>query len=170
MSTHPTPLRTAAPGDDAARGPGVDRQAASARAYFTALVRHETDLWNTVEKRMRGEGVLSLARLEVLRVVEAAPTGARVQDVATGVGTSIAAASRLLDRLAADGLLDRQPDAADRRSVRSTLSPRGRDAFALADERFERALSAALGAADADTVALGIAATARLQAALEAGR
>ncbi len=141
-----------------------------AREYFTALVRHETDLWNAVEKRMRGEGVLSLARLEVLRVVHAAPTGARVQDVATGVGTSIAAASRLLDRLAADGLVERATDPGDRRSVRSTLSLQGREAVAVAQERFEAALDAVLAAADIEAIASATAVLGRLQAALEGAR
>lgn len=141
-----------------------------ARAYFTALVRHETDLWNTVERRMRGEGVLSLARLEVLRVVDSAPTGARVQDVATGVGTSIAAASRLLDRLAGDGLIRREQDPGDRRSVRSMLSAQGRDAVAVAQERFEAALDTVLAAADIEAIASATAALGRLQAALEEAR
>lgn len=147
-----------------------NERASRARAYFTALVRHETDLWNTVERRMRGEGVLSLARLEVLRVVQAAPTGARVQDVATGVGTSIAAASRLLDRLAADGLIRREPDPGDRRSVRSMLSAQGRDAVAVAQERFEGALDTVLAAADIEAIASATAALDRLQAALEEAR
>jgi DNA-binding MarR family transcriptional regulator len=142
----------------------------SAHEYFAALVRHETDLWNTVEKRMRGEGVLSLARLEVLRVIAAAPAGARVQDVADGVGTSIAASSRLLDRLDADGLLDRTPDPVDRRSVRSTLSPLGRSALATASERFSEALDSVLSAADAEAIAAGVAAIERLQTALESSR
>ncbi|TCU83082.1 DNA-binding MarR family transcriptional regulator [Curtobacterium sp. PhB191] len=141
-----------------------------AREYFTALVRHETDLWNAVEKRMRGEGVLSLARLEVLRVVHAAPTGARVQDVATGVGTSIAAASRLLDRLAADGLVERATDPGDRRSVRSTLSAQGREAVAVSRERFEAALDTVLAAADIEAIASATAVLGRLQAALEGAR
>ena len=142
----------------------------SAHDYFAALVRHETDLWNTVEKRMRGEGVLSLARLEVLRVIAAAPAGARVQDVANGVGTSIAASSRLLDRLASDGLLDRMPDPDDRRSVRSTLSPAGVAALSTASERFAEALNAVLSAADAEAIASGIAAIERMQTALELTR
>ncbi|MBT1621353.1 MarR family transcriptional regulator [Curtobacterium flaccumfaciens pv. oortii] len=160
MSPQHTPLSETA---------GADRSA-RAREYFTALVRHETDLWNTVERRMRGEGVLSLARLEVLRVVDAAPTGARVQDVATGVGTSIAAASRLLDRLAADGLVERATDPGDRRSVRSTLSLQGRDAVAVARERFEAALDTVLAAADIEAIASATAALGRLQAALEGAR
>lgn len=147
-----------------------DDRSARAREYFTALVRHETELWNAVEKRMRGEGVLSLARLEVLRVVHAAPTGARVQDVATGVGTSIAAASRLLDRLATDGLIRREPDPDDRRSVRSTLSAQGRDAVAVAQERFEAALDTVLAAADIEAIASATAALGRLQAALDEAR
>lgn len=142
----------------------------SAHDYFAALVRHETDLWNAVEKRMRGEGVLSLARLEVLRIIAAAPAGARVQDVATGVGTSIAAASRLLDRLASDGLVDRTPDPDDRRSVRSTLSPEGQAAFSVASERFSEALTSILSAADADVITAGIAAIERMHTVLGLSR
>lgn len=149
---------------------GGDERAARVRDYFTALVRHETELWNSVEKGMRGEGVLSLARLEVLRVVHAAPAGARVQDVATGVGTSIAAASRLLDRLAADGLVERAPDPRDRRSVRSTLSTQGQDAIAVAQGRFEEALATVLAAADLEAMATATAALGQLQAALEGAR
>ncbi|WP_434157376.1 MarR family winged helix-turn-helix transcriptional regulator [Clavibacter michiganensis] len=142
----------------------------SAQEYFAALVRHETDLWNAVERRMRGDGIVSLARLEVLRVVAAAPDGARVQDVATGVGGSIAAASRLLDRLDADGLLLRAPHPTDRRSVRSRLSPAGEAALATSDGRFVEALDAVLGHADAAAISAGIAALERMQRALEAGR
>jgi DNA-binding MarR family transcriptional regulator len=142
----------------------------SAQEYFVALVRHETDLWNAVERRMRGDGVVSLARLEVLRVIAAAPEGARVQDVATGVGGSIAAASRLLDRLDADGLLVRAPDPTDRRSVRSRLSPAGEAALAAADARFTETLDAVLVHADAAAISAGVAALERMQHALEAGR
>jgi DNA-binding MarR family transcriptional regulator len=140
-----------------------------AQRYFDALVRHETALWNAVERRMRGEGVVSLARREVLRVVASAPDGARVQDVATGVGGSIAAASRLLDRLDADGLLVRAPDPTDRRSVRSRLSPAGEAALTVADGRFAEALDDVLGHADAAAITAGIAALERLQQALDPG-
>ena len=142
----------------------------SAHEYFAALVRHETAVWNQVERRMRGDGVVSLARLEVLRVIAAMPDGARVQDVATGVGGSIAAASRLLDRLDADGLLVRAPDPVDRRSVRSRLSVQGEDALRTADGRFAEALDAVLGHADASEISAGIATLERMQQALESGR
>ncbi|PPF90442.1 MarR family transcriptional regulator [Clavibacter michiganensis] len=143
----------------------------SAQEYFAALVRHETDLWNALERRMRGDGVVvSLARLEVLRVIAAAPDGARVQDVATGVGGSIAAASRLLDRLDTAGLLVRAPDPTDRRSVRSRLSPAGEAALTAADARFVEALDAVLGHADAATISAGLAALERVQQSLESSR
>lgn len=156
--------------DTAAPETGGSERSARAREYFAALVRHETNLWNLVEKRMRGEGVLSLARLEVLRVIEASPAGARVQDVATGVGTSIAASSRLLDRLAADGLIERSPDPTDRRSVRSALSAQGRDAYNTTQERFTQALDSVLTGADTEAMTIGIAALGRVQTALEVAR
>lgn len=142
----------------------------SAHAYFDALVRHETAVWNAVEKRMRGVGVLSLARLEVLRVIDAQPEGVRVNDVAEAVGTSVAAASRLLDRLAGDGIVDRSVDPDDRRGVRVTLTDAGSDSLREARDRFDAALTSALDGVDPEAIAQGLAALRRVEALMEAQR
>lgn len=141
----------------------------SRQAYFDALVRQETSLWNAVERRMRGGGVLSLARLEVLRVIDASPTGVRVQDLADAVGTTIGAASRILDRIAAEGIIERSADPDDRRSVRVTLTTKGGEALALTRARFDAALDAVLAAADPEDLRQGTAALERIQAALTRG-
>ncbi len=137
----------------------------TSHAYFDALVRQETALWNAVEKRMRGDGAPSLARLEVLRVIDANPAGVRVQDVADAVGTTIGAASRLLDRIAADGLIERSADSDDRRSVRITTTASGEKALTLARERFDAALDDVLAAVDPEDLRLATAALQRIQAA-----
>ena len=137
----------------------------SARAYFDALVRQETALWNAIEKRMRGDGALSLARLEVLRVIDANPAGVRVQDVTASVGTTIGAASRLLDRIESDGLIKRSADSDDRRSVRITTTASGEKALTLARERFDAALDDVLAAVDPEDLRLATAALQRIQAA-----
>lgn len=141
----------------------------SAQAYFDALVRQETTLWNAVEKRLRGDGTLSLARLEVLRVIDASPAGVRVQEVADAVGTTIGAASRLLDRIAADGIVERSADPDDRRSVRITLTAAGREALALTGARFDAVLDEVLAAVDPEDLRLATAALERIQAASASG-
>jgi DNA-binding MarR family transcriptional regulator len=137
--------------------------------YFDALVRHETDLWNAVDRRMTGE-VVRMGRLQVLRLIASAEGGARVQDIADGVGTTIGAASRLVERLLGDGLVDRAPDPVDRRSVRVTLTQAGGTALADSLARFEAVLAEALAGVDPEALRDGIAAIQRMQAALEVAR
>lgn len=137
--------------------------------YFDAVVRHETELWNAVDRRMTG-GALRMGRLQVLRIIATAERGARVQDIADGVGTTIGAASRLVERLLGDGLVDRAPDPVDRRSVRVTLTEAGGTALADSLARFEAVLAEALAGVDPEALREGIAAIERMQAALEVAR
>ena len=52
---------------------------------------------------------------------------ASVGQVATGLGISQPSATETLDRLVRQGLVDRAPDACDRRVVRSVLTERGKE-------------------------------------------
>lgn len=133
-----------------------------ARAYVGLLVDHETRLWNTLDRALVRRGVLSLGRLAHLRIVrdgrratgdavadaKTARSGVRVQDVAEGLGTTVGAASRLTDRLVADGLLERLPHPDDRRSMLLKLTALGRDSVAAAEAVFDEVLGHALGGVD----------------------
>lgn len=138
------------------------------RAYFDLLVRHETGLWNQVDRSMRGEGVLGLGRLIVLRHVSDSNAGARVQSIAERVGTTRSAASKLVDRLNSDGLVDRAPADDDRRGVLVTLTELGRHTLDVAEDRFEEALGTALAAVSAAELQQAVEVLARVDAALGA--
>lgn len=63
-------------------------------------------------------------RVHVLGAVEGGAT--RIHEVATASATSVSAASRTVDGLVHDGLLDRAPDPEDRRASHVTLTRDGR--------------------------------------------
>jgi DNA-binding MarR family transcriptional regulator len=65
---------------------------------------------------------------------------ASVSEMAEHLGLSLPATSRLADVLVRRGLLDRQNNAADRRRVLLSLTPRGREVFQAAMSATERAL------------------------------
>jgi DNA-binding MarR family transcriptional regulator len=127
--------------------------------YFAALVRHETELWNFVERELAAAGATTLGRLKVLRCVAGAEV-CRVQDVSDELGITVGAASRLVDRLEADGLVERTPNPADRRGSRIALLEGGRAAIARAEPLVESALATALGSIDESIL---LAATATLE-------
>lgn len=92
-----------------------------------------------------------------------------VGDVATGVGVSQPSATETLDRLVRAGLVERTPDAADRRVVRNALTVAGRE---MADRPWETRRAVLAGALE-DATPESRAAIARglelLCQALEAG-
>lgn len=110
----------------------------AATEYFQKLVLHETRLWNAVERKVVSAGGLNLARLHMLRVVVETPT-CRVQDIAETLDITIGAASRLTDRLVADGLVVRVPNANDRRSSLVRTTPHGVASYEASERHFEEA-------------------------------
>jgi DNA-binding MarR family transcriptional regulator len=119
--------------------------------YFRALVANETALWNAVDRRLAQAGALRLGRLEFLRAVTGSES-ARVQDVAKALGITVGAASRLTDRLVADGLVQRAAHPSDRRSSLIQLSASGRAAFDSSNTAFDAAITELLGSVDEETV------------------
>ncbi len=97
-------------------------------------------------------------RLAALRSVAAGRT--RVSDVADATFLSVSAASRTVDALVEEGLLDRTPDPDNRRAVTLTLTPKGeglmeevRDFF----EGFVRGIVTEVGVARLDEVSSALA-------------
>ena len=116
------------------------------REQFSALVRFQIDLWNDVEQRLRGvEGAVSLGRHGILELAGEAE-GARVQDISVRLRITVGAVSRLVDRMEADGLLERRPHPDDRRSSRILLTESGREALAVTGPAIDAALEDVLGA------------------------
>ncbi|HEX8035194.1 MAG TPA: MarR family transcriptional regulator [Ktedonobacterales bacterium] len=74
--------------------------------------------------RQRGSEELSVPHFRTLGYVQRHP-GCSLSEVAEHLGLSVAATSRLVDTLVADGFLERRPSPIDRRYIQLHLSARG---------------------------------------------
>ena len=93
------------------------------------------------------EDTLSLTGTQRLAVYELGADGPlRLVDLASRMGVTAPTASRAVDALEEHGLVERQPDPADRRAQQIVLTPVGRARF---DERNARVLAAFTPAARA---------------------
>ena len=92
---------------------------------FSNLVRVETILWNGVDRRLREECDLTLARFETMQVISRSEA-CRVLDIAEALVIGWGGASKIVDRVEAAGHCRRRPNPADARSSLITLTPRGR--------------------------------------------
>jgi len=132
--------------------------------FFDVLVRYEVALWDAVDQVLRREGLVTLAQLHALRVIDRYDGQARVQDLSRDIGITVGAASKLVDRLERDGLAVRSPNPANRRSSLITLTSSGRQVFTTAHETALAAVDRAVGDEDAQPL---VAALRRLQARLD---
>lgn len=125
-------------------------------SFFGALVRAETRLYNALGERLRERCGIPTSRYEslhYLRTHEAA--GARVADLAAEFAVGVGAMSKAVDRMEREGVAERRPNPADRRSALLALTPAGRDLADAADAVFREYLAELLATAGltADQVA-----------------
>lgn len=113
--------------------------------WLSDLVRVEITLWNRIDVRLRQEHGLSLAFFETLYFIEDSPDGAlRVGNLARALRITVGAASKLVDRVDAAGLIRRELDAEDRRASRVALTDAGRHMLTQASTTYAAELAAAL--------------------------
>jgi DNA-binding MarR family transcriptional regulator len=98
-------------------------------------------------KDLRAAGQVSLSWYDVLLELNAAP-GRRLRMTELGERTVLSRTrvSRVVGELAAAGLAERQPDAADGRSSFAALTPAGRTALRRAWPVYQNAIRRRLGA------------------------
>ncbi|GGW74499.1 MarR family winged helix-turn-helix transcriptional regulator [Streptomyces caelestis] len=138
------------PGDPRVRGPGDGPEAVAAQ--IADAVESLTALWSDAAQDAPLR--LSLHQLRALRALEAAP-GLNLTALADRLDIGLPTASRLCDRLAAAGLLERAPHPDTRREVQLWLTPHGRHVLGDVAGRRAQALAAALAAMEpAERVAL----------------
>jgi DNA-binding MarR family transcriptional regulator len=101
--------------------------------FFAALIRYEVRLWAAVDGALRDQGLVSAATLQSLEAMHRYGANARVQDVSAEIGITVGAASKVVDRLERDGLVERRPNPGDRRSSLISLTPRGAEALRSAE-------------------------------------
>ena len=94
---------------------------------------------------------LSLAKLNVLGILVGSSSPLTLGEVAQRLACVRSNVTQLVDRLEADGLVRREADPADRRSIRAVITDAGRDrerAGAMALARVQDAISQALAGFD----------------------
>jgi DNA-binding MarR family transcriptional regulator len=114
--------------------------------FFHQLVRFETELWNAVDTRLRGEFDLPLSRLEPMRVIARHPS-CRVNDIAEELSITIGGTSKLVDRIEAAGYCIRRANPDDGRSSVIELTAAGRRVLTNATKAFEDELETRIGSA-----------------------
>jgi MarR family transcriptional regulator, organic hydroperoxide resistance regulator len=94
------------------------------RTVFNDLVRLEIEVWNAVDARLKKDLGLPLTHYEPMAVIDQLP-GCRVYDIAAELVITTGGASKLVDRIEAEGHCRRLPNPADRRSSLLELTPEG---------------------------------------------
>jgi DNA-binding MarR family transcriptional regulator len=108
------------------------------RAHATLLKRFAAeDIW----------GDLSMREYDVLYTLSKGESPMRLSELNRHVLLSQPAMSRLTERLVARGLICREPDSADRRGLRLSLSERGRALQREIGRRHARSVASAVGTA-----------------------
>lgn len=111
---------------------------------FNEVIRFETELWNVVDKRLRQEHELPLTWFELMQVMDRVPQ-CRVNDIVEALSITVGGTSKLVDRIEAAGLCQRQQDPEDKRSSRIELTAAGGDRLAEATQTFRDELEIRFG-------------------------
>jgi DNA-binding MarR family transcriptional regulator len=120
--------------------------------WLTDLVRLEIVLWDQIDGRLKQDHDLPLAFFETLYMISrSAGMSLRIGDLAQRLRITVGGTSKLADRIQAAGLIRREPDPADRRASRVTLTPAGRHKLATAIRTYDADLTATLDAVLSDT-------------------
>jgi len=96
--------------------------------YFTMRIVLAGRRWRVLlDEHLRAIGY-TVARMEALLMIAHSPDRSTQIAIAKRIGIEGPTLTRMLDMLAADGLVERVPDPADRRAKRIRLTPRGETA------------------------------------------
>ena len=116
------------------------------RRVFTDVVRFEIELWDAVDARLKAECGLPLTHFEPMSVMGRLGC-CRVYDIAAELGITTGGASKLVDRIEANGQCRRRPNPGDRRSSLLELTTQGQRLLAEGGAVFDAELERLLGAA-----------------------
>lgn len=98
-------------------------------ATWGAFLRAHRQVTGRLERELSGAGGLTLSEFDVLVTLDQTPQGIRVTELAERVLLTKSGVSRLLDRLEADGHLERRSCPEDRRGQLATITRAGRYAL-----------------------------------------
>jgi DNA-binding MarR family transcriptional regulator len=115
--------------------------------WLRDLVSLEIVLWNRIDAQLKAQHDLSLPFFESLYFIGRSSEGSvRVGDLARALRITVGAASKLVDRIDAAGLIRRELDADDRRASRVALTDAGRQMLASASSTHEAEMERVLDA------------------------
>ena len=100
---------------------------------------------NYLRARLQAEFGISLARFDLLAQLDRYPDGVSMSDISRLLLVSNGAVTGLVDRLVAEGLVIRKPQAGDRRTFLVRFTPTGRQAFQKMAKRHEEWVLSLLG-------------------------
>ncbi len=115
----------------------------AARDFFSALVRSETRLYNTLNETLRVRHGIAASQFEFLDYIHSHP-GCRAADLAEAFATGVGAASKGIDRLTERGWVRRMPNPGDGRSFLLELTNDGGVLVTAAAASFNDLLAAVL--------------------------
>lgn len=133
------------------------------RQVFNEVIRFEIEIWNGVDARLRSEFNLPLTHFEPMSVIDRHGT-CRIYEIASELGITTGGASKLIDRIEADGFCRRRPNPDDRRSSLLELTPAGRKVLHAAGKVFDDELERRLGGMAPKTVEQLLSTLGRLRA------
>ena len=119
------------------------------KQLFSELIRFETELWNSIDARLRDAHDLPLHKFEPMQIIATQP-GCRVYDIAGTLSLTTGGVSKLVDSIEASGYCRRRPNPGDRRSSIIELTAAGKRLLARATKTFEAELEMRLGSALSD--------------------
>lgn len=93
------------------------------------LLACSTDIETEIRKRLRAMFGITLARFDYLAQLHRHPDGLRMSALSRYLMVTGGNVTGLTDELEKDGLVQRDAEPGDRRSVRVALTPKGRKAF-----------------------------------------
>jgi DNA-binding MarR family transcriptional regulator len=134
------------------------------RQLFNEVIRFEIEIWNGVDARLRSEFNLPLTHFEPMSVIDRHGS-CRVYEIATELGITTGGASKLIDRIEADGFCRRRPNPEDRRSSLLELTPAGKRLLRAAGAAFDDELERRLGGLSTRSVEQLLSTLTRLRAA-----
>jgi DNA-binding MarR family transcriptional regulator len=112
---------------------------------WMALVRTYARLWDQVEAQMRHDSGLTMPRYDVLMQLDLAGGRLGLTELASSIVLSPSGLSKLLDRMEASQLIQREPDPSDARSTFARITPRGRSLVRKARDRHHAWLQQVVG-------------------------
>jgi DNA-binding MarR family transcriptional regulator len=112
---------------------------------WMALVRTYARLWDQVEAQMRHDSGLTMPRYDVLMQLDLAGGRLGLTELSSSIVLSPSGLSKLLDRMEASQLIQREPDPNDARSTFARITPRGRSLVRKARDRHHAWLQQVVG-------------------------